>query len=285
METQIQFDPIEKNGPVMIIIGKRGSGKSFFVRDVCYRLKDNVKRIVVMSGTEKNSPFFADFIPRQWIVDDFNNVIAQKIVVDQTNRCVSQHQSKKYGGAQQFVDNRLVWIIDDCMYDDEWIKSKLMRMMFCNGRHIKIFLLITMQYAMGITPLMRENVDFVVILKAMGGGIQKIYDQYACGVFESFQEFKTIFNQVTVDYTAMVIHQSNNSSSSSLQNYVFWYKSDINGPSSNFKMGTREDWMESEQLEREERGTTVKRKLLTETAEYEPGILKRPRTNINVLRA
>ena len=40
-----------------------------------------------------------------------------------------------------------------------------MRLLFMNGRHWKIMLIITMQYPLGIPPNLRTNIDYVFILR------------------------------------------------------------------------------------------------------------------------
>ena len=41
----------------------------------------------------------------------------------------------------------------------------MMRLLFMNGRHWKIILIITMQYPLGIPPNLRTNIDYVFILR------------------------------------------------------------------------------------------------------------------------
>ena len=63
------------------------------------------------------------------------------------------------------IDPRTFVILDDCLYDNTWSRDKLMRLLFMNGRHWKIMLIITMQYPLGIPPTLRTNIDFVFILE------------------------------------------------------------------------------------------------------------------------
>ena len=48
------------------------------------------------------------------------------------------------------IDPRTFVILDDCLYDASWTKDKMMRLLFMNGRHWKVMLVITMQYPLGI---------------------------------------------------------------------------------------------------------------------------------------
>ena len=62
------------------------------------------------------------------------------------------------------VDPRAFLILDDCLYDNTWSKDKWMRSVFV-GRYHKLLFLLTMQYALGIPPNLRTNIDYVFILR------------------------------------------------------------------------------------------------------------------------
>ena len=70
----------------------------------------------------------------------------------------------KFYGSQ--IDPRAFLIMDDCLHDNKWTKDKMMRLLFMNGRHWKIMTVITMQYPLGIPPVLRTNIDYVFILQA-----------------------------------------------------------------------------------------------------------------------
>ena len=37
------------------------------------------------------------------------------------------------------IDPRAFVILDDCLYDNTWSRDKMMRLLFMNGRHWKIY--------------------------------------------------------------------------------------------------------------------------------------------------
>ena len=45
------------------------------------------------------------------------------------------------------------------------MSDKNIRCIFMNGRHYKIFLLITMQHGLGLPPDLRSNIDYVFIFR------------------------------------------------------------------------------------------------------------------------
>ena len=101
------------------------------------------------------------------------------------------------------IDPRLFLLLDDCIYDQSWVKDKNVRSLFMNGRHYKILFIITMQYALGIPPNLRTNVDFVFILREnFVNNRKRLYEHYA-GMFPSFEMFCQVMDQCTENYECL----------------------------------------------------------------------------------
>jgi len=106
-----------------------------------------------------------------------------------------------------------------------------------NGRHYKILFMITMQYALGIPPNLRTNIDYVFILREnYVSNRKRLYEHYA-GMFPNFEMFCQVMDQCTENYECLVIN--NNAKSNKLSDQVFWYKADSHD---DFKLGSREYW-------------------------------------------
>jgi hypothetical protein len=113
----------------------------------------------------------------------------------------------------------------------------MMRLLFMNGRHWKIMLIITMQTPLGIQPNLRTNVDFVFILRdSYLSNRKRIYENYA-GMFPTLESFCQVMDQCTENYECLVIN--NNVKSNKLQEQIFWYKAEAH---SDFKLGSKEYW-------------------------------------------
>ena len=116
--------------------------------------------------------------------------------------------------------------------------------MFMNGRHLKLFFIITMQYPLGIPPNLRTNIDFVFILREnIVGNRKRIYENYA-GMFPTFEVFSQVMDQCTENYECLVIN--NNAKSNKLQDQIFWYKAQNH---SSFRLGSKEFWDLSKNLD------------------------------------
>jgi hypothetical protein len=233
----IKFDPKENQGPVIVLIGRRDTGKSFLVKDLLYYHQD-IPVGVVISGTEAGNGFYGSVVPKLFIHDEYNSSIIQNILKRQ--KVVLKEIKKEievYKRRTSKIDPRAFVILDDCLYDNSWSRDKMMRLLFMNGRHWKIMLVITMQYPLGIPPNLRTNIDYVFILREPYiNNKKRIWENYA-GMFPTFESFCQVMDQCTEDYECLVIN--NNAKSNKLVDQIFWYKAD---PHSNFKLGSKEYW-------------------------------------------
>jgi len=159
----ITFKPNENKGPVVVLIGRRDTGKSFLVRDLLYFHQD-IPIGTVISGTEAGNGFYSSHVPKLFIHEEYSSILIenvlrrQKVVLKQMKKEMEMYKKCT-------IDPRTFVILDDCLYDNSWARDKLMRLLFMNGRHWKVMLIITMQYPLGIPPTLRTNIYYVFILR------------------------------------------------------------------------------------------------------------------------
>lgn len=238
---KITFKPNENKGPVIVMIGKRDTGKSFLVKDLLYYHRD-VPIGTVISGTEAGNGFYSALVPKLFIHEEYSSVLIenvlrrQKTVLKQMKREMEMYKKCT-------IDPRTFIILDDCLFDSTWTRDKLMRGIFMNGRHWKIMMIITMQTPLGIPPNLRTNIDYVFILReTFANNRKKIYENYA-SVFPTFESFCDVMNQCTNNYECLVI--DNNTKSNELTDQVYWYKAN---PHEEFRLGSKEFWELSKNL-------------------------------------
>ena len=231
----IKFSPNENQGPVIVLIGRRDTGKSFLVRDLLYYHQD-IPIGTVISGTEAGNGFYGSIVPKLFIHDEYSPLIIEKILKRQ-KIVIKQVKKEKENYGRSNIDGRTFVILDDCLYDNSWAREKLMRLLFMNGRHWKVMLIITMQYPLGVPPNLRTNIDYTFILREPYiANRKRIYENYA-GMFPTFESFCQVMDQCTENYECLVV--SNNSKSNKLEDQIFWYKASAHGE---FKLGSREFW-------------------------------------------
>jgi len=217
-----------RKSPMIVVIGKKDTGKSFLVRDILANTKDYFPVGTVISATELMNEFFQHMVPSKLIHDQYKPEIIQNAIKRQYNIKSARNQDKKQRNGSSNIDPRAFLILDDCLYDKSWINEESTRYIFMNGRHIDMMTIITMQYPLGITPNLRTNVDFIFILReTITKNRRIIYENYA-GMFDTFEMFCHFMDQCTEDYHCLVI--CNGVQSNKLEDQVFWYKASDHSP-------------------------------------------------------
>ena len=243
---------------VCIFIGRRRTGKSTLVKDLLFHHQD-LPLGTVISGTEESNGFFKRIVPPMFIHGDYNPIILANFVKRQ--RLVMQRiMAEKDRGITSKLDPRSFLILDDCMYDDSWTHDKNIRYLFMNGRWVKTFFIITMQFPLGIPPALRTNVDFVFILREPYlSNRRRLYENYG-SAFPSFEFFCQVMDQCTQNYECLVIN--NACQSNKLEDVIFWYKAEMQG---DFRIGAPQFWQMS--------ATAMREREEEEMSRYDPSAL------------
>ena len=235
MEIQLKkFDMNQiTHDKTVVLIGKRDTGKSFLCKDILYH-HQNVPAGSVISGTEAANEFYSNMVPPIFIHEEYQPIIIENLLKRQKQLLIEKRDGKQ-------IDPRAFLILDDCLYDNSWVKDTNVRSLFMNGRHYHILFILTMQYALGIPPNLRTNIDYVFILREnYVSNRKRLYEHYA-GMFPTFEMFCQVMDQCTENYECVVIN--NNAKSNQLVDQVFWYKADSH---ENFKIGAKAFWDYSE---------------------------------------
>ena len=224
-----------KPDKVCVFIGKRDTGKSFLVKDLLYHLR-HIPLGTVISGTEGANKFYGHMIPSLFIHDEYTPGIVANALKRQKKVVKQMKQEEETHGKSKINPNAFL-ILDDCLYDNSWVRDTNIRSLFMNGRHYYIMFIITMQYALRIPPNLRTNIDYVFILRENYiSNRKRLYDNYA-GMFPTFDCFCQVMDQCTEDFNCLVIY--NNAKSNKLEDQVFWYKA---APHEKFTIGAPEFW-------------------------------------------
>ena len=266
-----RFDPTKiKSDSVVVFIGKRNTGKSYCMKDILSYNRD-IPVGVVVSPTERANGYFEKFIPKMLIYDDLEEKIVSKFLSRQINITKDRKKELEKHGSST-IDPRAFLILDDCMYNKAVTKDKNIRCIFMNGRHYKIFLLITMQHGLGLPPDLRSNIDYVFIFRNnIVKEREKIYNHYA-GMFPTFDVFNQVMNQCTENFECLVI--DNKSQSNNINDNVYWYKAQ----DSNYKMCTQNLWeMQALQDQRDLMGINDDEE--EDTEDFDPGVFTKKKNS------
>lgn len=205
--------------PSIVMIAKRGSGKSFITRDIIYHYR-HIPGGVVIAPTDRMNSFYKFFFPDLYIHYDIKDTILKKILIRQAMMIEKAKEKKKQG---KKVDPSGILIMDDCLAKKKtWAKDDNIMEILMNGRHYRLTYILTMQTPLGITPDLRLNFDYIFLLKEDSTiNKKKLYDNYA-SMFPSIQTFEQVFGKCTENYKSMVI--DNRKPSDNINDKVFWFK-------------------------------------------------------------
>ena len=228
---------------VVLFIGKRGTGKSWLIKDLMW-YKQRFPIGTVISGTEGANAFYSKMVPSIFIHEEFTPPIIANVIARQHAISKRMLKEKEVRGSSA-IDRRAFIVMDDCLYDNKWITDKNVRSLFMNGRHFGLLYVLALQYVMGIPPVLRGQVDYVFILREnQVSARRRIYEQFA-GIFPTFELFFQIMDQCTENFECLVIH--NGAKTNRIEDCVFWYKAE---PHPDFKIGSKEQWVKSAEYER-----------------------------------
>lgn len=205
--------------PSIIMIAKRGSGKSWVVKSIINHFRD-IPAGLIIAPTDRMNCFYGNFFPDTYIHYNYKSEIIEKIL-DRQRTLIKKNNDKMKIGKK--IDTRSFIVMDDCLgQKGSWVRDQPIQELLFNGRHYHIMYILTMQFPLGITPDLRSNFDYIFLLAEDFCSNQKrIYDHYA-GMFPNFDSFRQVFSALTDDFGAMVI--VNKGARGSPLEKIYWYK-------------------------------------------------------------
>lgn len=216
-----QPDTIKQNR-IILIIGRRGSGKSILLENLLYDIRKRFNFAVSCCPTVASNKMFQKHLPDAFVYQKGHDVNHLQKTLDAMDNEVRNNTQKQ-----------MLYVWDDTGFDKSIMSSKSMRELAQNGRQKNMTWISTVQYSKDVPPVIRSQVDYVICLRDnIINNRRKLYTDF-CGIFPSFNEFNDVFTEVTRDYTALVFDQT--STENDITKTVFWYKAKENLPS--FKIG------------------------------------------------
>jgi hypothetical protein len=173
-----------KTNSVVLVVGRRNTGKSFLVRDLLYHHSDLSGGLIV-SPTEPVEHFY-------------EAIVSSKDTI---------HEEYTPDLWKSHPKNAFV-VLDNAIYDCAWTSDAYIRRLFLKKPSMFLF---TMPFALGIPPHLRRNMDVVFILRDnMEKSRERLYLQYGSEVFPTFEAFGQAMDECTRNYECLVIDQRNN---------------------------------------------------------------------------
>jgi hypothetical protein len=220
--------------PTIVVIGKRGSGKSTLIADLMWYMR-KIPMFICMSGTEEGNGFYGKHMHPLLIHGEYKKDIVSSLIRQQKDKLKKCLKAGIDPTSRPDLGTGL--LLDDCGFKNGLFRQEDMRLLFMNGRHWKICFIVSLQYMMGIPPDLRTNIDFVFCLREnISANQEKLYKNFF-GCFKKFSHFREAFEACTNNYECLVL--DNTSKSTRVEDCVFYYKAT---PDRDYKLGSRDLW-------------------------------------------
>lgn len=224
-----EFDP--RSIPLSctwIVVGPPASGKTSFIEDMVYNVKDRYPVGRAWIGTEGAYDKFCKIMGKLYVSNYYDiDEIRSHIMRQRT--CGAETDTKD-------PNNAAVMILDDVADDPKIFKTKEMRGLFKNGsQHWTQLAMVGLQYAIDVPPDIRKSVSYIALFREPNPTErEKLYKNFG-GIVGTKEDFNDIMDQLTGDYTCVII--KNRSQSNDIQDNVFYYKGKVHG---DWKFGCHE---------------------------------------------
>ena len=196
---------------IILLVGKRGTGKSTLLADISYHMRNKIDFAVGMSPTEDTTQSMGSFIPTSAIYGEY---CEDKIIE------IMDMQKNMWRAGRGY---HCLLVLDDCCYDKKILRSKTIREIFMNGRHRRITLILSAQYVMDLPPDLRTQVDYVFALREnVIQNRERLWKQFF-GFFTKYTDFATTMDECTENFSCMVC-DNKTAKTNTIEDCVLWYK-------------------------------------------------------------
>lgn len=185
----------QEESHVIVVIGRRNTGKSVLVRDFLNHNQSNTTGTVI-TVTEKGREFYGSLYQKPIIHQEYKHTAIIENIIKEQKEKIKRGETER-----TFI------VLDQCFYDNSWAKEP-MRQLLNEGKGLNITTVLIMQYPMGMPNELREQIDCVFFMEeSVLTNRKRFYDYYG-GAFPSFDTLCHLMNQYTQNYGCLVIIHS-----------------------------------------------------------------------------
>ncbi|KAJ1629639.1 hypothetical protein T492DRAFT_873122 [Pavlovales sp. CCMP2436] len=268
-----EWDPsTTKLDGTVVAIGKRPTGKSFAFRHILHSLAEHFPAGICISQTDELNKYWRQYMPSKYIFSKFEPEILHAIFDRQKSilndpRLTEEEREKKarffiilddvismlpplaigillvgvivlsLAACALLVASSYYLVLLIAFHNDKRIRyDAAIAELFVAGRHYKLFTMITTQYAKAITPTLKSNADYVLILhNKQEGQREALWRDFAD--FMTKEAFYTLMDAYTQDNEVLIVDTSD--STAKPWEVLKWFKASDPGE---FLLGDEEYW-------------------------------------------
>jgi len=204
---------------LLLLIGRRGTGKTTLQEHILDYMKDKVDYVLMITPTMDTRKVWKTFVPSFMIHDSLDKDKIAELLDHQ--EALGEQEGRRRSVA-------IIW--DDVMYIKNALKGDAIRNLFFNGRHLDCWFVNSCQYLMDLEPALRLQVDYIFCFKDPVPDNRAKLRKYYCGHVPQ-NLFEQCMKLATEDYKCLVMDQ--------VEGKIYWYKAPEKTPP--FKMCTQKN--------------------------------------------
>jgi len=186
---RVRKDPELKFNSSITVFGKRGTGKSFFIKWFLTNYKDIYPWYFVFTLTKFNNQY-GSYLNNCYIYNGWKPDVVQLIMNRQELiRKIWQKNPKKI--------NPLICVVLDDIIDQSFQWDSTMKRLYNNGRHYFITVIAASQVMTGYPPFVRKNTDLTVLFRLVDKSDRDMaFDCFGAGMDEkTFGDFLDTYTE------------------------------------------------------------------------------------------
>ena len=205
----------------IICIAKRNSGKSELIKFLVKKSIQNNEfdKIFVFSTTNCVNEFYNSFICEKCILQNYSEDWANKLIDIMTlkNKGKTKQSQNPYN---------ILIILDDLASDMSMHLSGSIKKLCTRGRHSFISIIVLGQQLVHVSPIMRNNSDYILCGQLNASNIEQLCDSYRVPLIDK-HEFIQLYKKLTNNYKFMVINNNTVQDSENINSFYGWIKAEI----------------------------------------------------------
>lgn len=231
-----KFNPNDiQDNSFIVTIGKKGSGRSTLVKDLCYNMNNKNKFDIVIAISEMagEKDVFSQFVPDCFIFDSYCNKSFELLI-----------WFLEFIAKNKFQLNVLM-IIDHTSLSNNKLRlfeNQALERLVLNHQKLGITMILNLQYCIQLPWFIYTRVNYCFSFKESFLSARNRLKHYFFRMFESMNAFSTYHDACTQNYECMVLDNVKNSYN--IENNLFFYKANPNIPEFTIGRQNQFGWLE-----------------------------------------